>query len=417
MERVPIALVGCGGMGRRHLTGVAALYQSDFRNVDLVAVCDLNAQNANELADEAAQQLGARPRGFTDLGEMARAMPEIQGVDITTDVAAHHGVAVASFELGLHVQCEKPLGLTVRACNRILAAAHRHDRILSVAENFRRDPINRLAKALIADGAIGAPRLMLETSIGGANRMIITPWRHLKLRGTVVLDVGVHNADIMQYYLGEVASVYGEGRLYEPKRFKGDASGPGGFYAKWSANIPEEIEATGEDALYGYLHFANGAIGQWIQDHAGHGKPSHARVVYGSKGSLVSPGDRNGRPLRLTFDGGKEVEGEAILDYAPSYHLSPLAAELFGGERIWTYAFPFPEIDAKILALEYHEFATCIQTGQRPEVTGEVARRDVALVYAALESGVVGRPVTLAEIEQGQIDANQREINAHLGLT
>lgn len=416
MSRVPIAIVGCGGMGRRHLTGVAALYRSDFRNVDLVAACDLNRSNAEDLADEAAQQLGARPRVFTDLGEMARAMPEIKGVDVTTDVAAHHVVAEACFAAGLHVQCEKPLGLTIRACDRILSAAHRHGRILSVAENFRRDPINRLVKALIDDGAIGTPRLMLETSIGGANRMIITPWRHLKLRGTVVLDVGVHNADIMQYYLGDAASVYGEGRLYEPKRVKGDASGPGGFYAKWGASVPDAIEATGEDALYGYIHFASGALGQWIQDHAGHGKPAHARVVYGSKGSLACPGDRNGRPLRLSFDGGKEVDSEEILGYAPSYHLSPLAASLFGGERVWAYAFPFPETDAKILALEYHEFATCIQTGRAPEVTGEVARRDVALVYAALESGAIGRPVTLAEVEQGEIDAYQREIDEHLGL-
>jgi predicted dehydrogenase len=416
MSHVPIAIVGCGGMGRRHLTGVAALYRSGFRNADLVAVCDLNARNANDLADEAAQLLGARPRVFTDLAEMARAMPELRGADVTTDVAAHHVVAEACFAAGLHVQCEKPLGLTIRACRRILDAARRHGRILSVAENFRRDPINRLARALLADGAIGTPRLMLETSIGGANRMIITPWRHLKLRGTVVLDVGVHNADIMQYYLGPAASVYGEGRLYERTRVKGDASGPGGFYAKWAAGFPDEIEATGEDALYGYVRFANGTVGRWIQDHAGHGQPQHGRFVYGSKGSLESPGDRNGRPLKLFFDGGIEISDERILDYAPGYKLGPLAAELFGGERVWTYTFPFRETDAKILALEYHEFADCIETGRPPEVTGEVATRDVALVYGALESGVIGRPVTLAEIERGEVDAYQREIDAALGL-
>ncbi len=112
MERAPIALVGCGGMGRRHLTGVAALYRSDFRNIDLAAVCDLNKQNAEDLADEAAEQLGTRPRVFTDLAEMVRAMPEIQGVDVVTDVAGHVKVATACFELGLHVQCEKPMAIT-----------------------------------------------------------------------------------------------------------------------------------------------------------------------------------------------------------------------------------------------------------------------------------------------------------------
>jgi len=416
VERIPIAIVGCGGMGRRHLTGVAALYGSDFRNVDLVAVCDLNRQNAEDLADEAAEQLGTRPRVFTDLGEMTRAMPEIQGVDVVTDVAGHHRVAVACLEAGLHVQCEKPLAITMRGCNLIVDTAKRQGKILSVAENFRRDPINRLIKALIGDGAIGTPQLMVELTVGGGNRMTITPWRHQKLSGTVALDVGVHNADIMQFYMGEAVTVYGEGRLYERFRYRGEGSGPGGWYAKWAHQVPEQFEATGEDAVFGYIRFASGAIGQWIQHHAGHGQRLQGRYVYGSKGSLTCPGDRNGRPVRLHLDGGKEIVDEAILDYAPSYRLSPLAAQLFGGERVWTYEFPFQVTDSKILALEYHEFGECIRTGRPPEVTGEVGRRDVALVNAAFESGLLGRPVTITEVEQVEVDAYQREIDEHFGL-
>ncbi len=76
-----------------------------------------------------------------------------------------------------------------------------------MAENYRRDPINRLVKALLSDGAIGTPRLMVETGIGGGNRIVITPWRHQKRSGAIVLDAGVHNADILQYYLGPVREV------------------------------------------------------------------------------------------------------------------------------------------------------------------------------------------------------------------
>ena len=105
-----------------------------------------------------------------------------------------------------------------------------------------------------------------------------------------------------------------------------------------------------------------------------------------------------------------------MLDYAPSYRLDPVAATLFGGERPWRYGFDFPAIDRKLLALEYYELATCIRTGAQPEVTGEVARRDVALVYALFESHRAGRPVTLDEVESGAVDAYQREIDTHLGL-
>ncbi|MBX6772393.1 MAG: Gfo/Idh/MocA family oxidoreductase [Chloroflexi bacterium] len=416
MTRTPIAIVGCGGMGRRHLTGLAALDRSDFCNVELVAVCDINQRNAEDLADEAERALGKRPRVFSSITEMVRAMPEIQGADVATDTGSHHRVATECLRAGLHVMVEKPLAITLRGCNLVLQAAREAGRILSVAENYRRDPINRLARALIQDGAIGTPQLMIETSIGGGNQLFITPWRHQKFTGTLTLDAGVHNADILMYYLGDVESAYGEARLYEKYRYKTNTGGPGGFYAKWADQIPDRIEATGEDAMFGYLRYKSGAIGQWIFHHAGHGLPQHVRQVYGSKGSLSSPGDRNGRPLRLYFDGNREIADESILDYAPSYRLSPLAAQLFGGERVWTYSFPFVEIDAKILATEYHEFAECIQTGRAPEVDGLVGRRDTALVYALFESGKLGRPVTLDEVEAVAVDAYQREIDEYLGL-
>lgn len=416
MKRTPLAIVGCGGMGRRHLTGIAALQRSDFCNVELAAVCDINQKNAEDLANEAQQQLGSRPRVFGSVAEMVQAMPELAGADITTEAGSHHRVAAECLRSGLHVQVEKPLAITMRACNLVLDAARETGKILSVAENYRRDPINRLARALIADGAIGVPQLIMETSISGGNQIAITPWRHQKLTGAITLDAGVHNADILQYYFGEVASAYGEGRLFEKYRYKSNSAGPGGFYAKWTEQFPDRIEATGDDAIFGYIRFKSGAVGQWIYHHGGHGLRQHSRFAYGSKGSLTSPGDRNGRPLKLYLGEGREVADSAILDYAPSYRLAPVAAQLFGGERLWTYEFPFVETDAKILATEYHEFADCIQTGQQPEVSGEVGRRDTALVYALFESGKLGRPVSLDEVEAVTIDEYQREIDEHFGL-
>lgn len=413
---VPIALVGCGGMGRRHLTGIAALYRSDFRNVDLMAVCDLNRQNAEDLAEEALQQLGKRPVVFTDLREMARQMPEIQAADVVTDTGTHHRVATDCLEAGFNVQCEKPLAITQRGCDLIISTARRLGKLLTVAENYRRDPINRLARALIQDGAVGTPQLLLETTISGGSQIFITPWRHMKLRGTLAIDAGVHNADVMQYYLGDAVSVYGEGKLFEKYRYKTDTAGPGGFYAKWGASMPDVIEPTGEDALFGYIHFADGVVGQLLFHSGGHGEPTNVRKLFGGKGSITFPGDRNGRPIKLYLDGGKEVSGEEILDYAPSYRLSPVAAQLFGGERAWTYSFPFPETDAKIMALEYHELGECLLTGKAPEVSGEVARRDVALVNAIMESGCLGRPVTIAEVEALAVDTYQREMDVAFGL-
>ena len=415
-EPVRLAIVGCGGMGRRHLAGLAELARTEHHAVDLVAVCDRNERNARDLADEALQLLGRRPAVFTDLAIMTGESDGLEAASCTTDSGSHHLVATQLLESGLHLLCEKPLALTIRGCNRIIAAAQRSGKVLSVAENFRRDPINRLVRALLDDGAIGERQFIMETAVRGRDMVIITPWRHQKLSGAITLDAGVHSADILQYYFGEAVSAFGQTRLFEPTRVVRDAAGPGGYYQKWAAALPETVAATGEDAMFGLITFANGALGQWVDHYAGHGQPFAHRMVFGTRGSIAAPGDRNGRPIRVVPDDGPDVADERILDYAPSYRLEPAAAGLFGGERVWTYDFDFATTDRKILALEYDELARCIRGGLRPEVDGEVGRRDVALVYALFESQVVGRPVTIGEVESSAVDGYQREIDEHLGL-
>jgi predicted dehydrogenase len=283
---------------------------------------------------------------------------------------------------------------------------------VSVAENYRRDPINRLARALIADGAIGTPRLMIETNIGGRSGIAITPWRHLKHAGSITVDAGIHYADIQRYYLGEVRTIYGEVRLHEKVRYNTRSAGPGGFYAQWSSEFPDEIQPTGEDALYAQLTFESGAVGHWVDDHAGHGQPARARQVFGSRGSLDCPGDRNGRPIVLHVDEGGAIDDARILDYAPSYRLEPLAAELFGDERPWTYQMEFNATDACLLALEYFEVGECAVTGAPPEVSASEGLADLALTYAPFESGRLGRPVLLSEVIDGSVDGYQREVES-----
>jgi hypothetical protein len=132
---------------------------------------------------------------------------------------------------------------------------------------------------------------------------------------------------------------------------------------------------------------------------------------------MFCPGDRTGWPIRLEFGGGEAaIEDERILERAPSYHIKPLAAELFGGERPWTYPFTAAEVDAKVLAMELHEFGTCIEGRAEPEVSGEIGLRAVALVHAVSESGLAGRAVTLDEVESSTVDAYQREIDAYYQL-
>jgi predicted dehydrogenase len=289
--------------------------------------------------------------------------------------------------------------------------------LLSVAENYRRDPMSRLTRALLDAGAIGRPTLFLDVSAGSGNRIVITPWRHVKERGGMLLDGGVHNADMMRYIMGEVREVSAKIALWERTRYRPEGGvGVSGFYARWSGEMPESIEATAEDTLVSAISFASGALGQWVQSYAAHGRPFAQRVIYGSSGSLVPGGTRNGVSPQLTLGDGEELTGAPLLSLVGDFHLDGVTAVLFGGERLAGYEMGFPAADRKLLAIEYHELGDCIEQSRTPEVDGLEGRRAVALCYAAFESSTLNRPVTLDEIEAESVGAYEAEINAGLGL-
>ncbi|MGD9713714.1 MAG: Gfo/Idh/MocA family protein, partial [Thermomicrobiales bacterium] len=308
------------------------------------------------------------------------------------------------------------LALTIMGCERVIAAAERSGKLLSIAENYRRDPINRLIRSLLDDGAIGDRQFIMESAVRGRDDLIITPWRHQKLSGTITVDSGVHNADILQYFFGDAFSAYGQTRLFHPVRSARNLAGPGGYYEKWAKDVPGTVEATGEDAIFGLITFAGGTLGQWVDHHAGHGQPMQHRLIFGTAGSISAPVDRTGKPVRLVLDDGTDISDASILEYAPSYRLDPTASALFGEDRPWSYAYDFATTDRKLLAIEYAELAGCIRSGTAPEVDGVTGKRAVALVLALFESQLASRPVTISEIEAGTVNEWQREIDEHYGL-
>jgi predicted dehydrogenase len=418
LNKLRLAIVGCGGMGHRHLAGLAELHCSGLSNFKLVGACDPVLENAESLAQQAEEHFEKRPTVVGNLEELTAV--GVESVDITTTPGYHHTVAIEALQRGWHAMVEKPMGLTVRACNLMRKAAGQSGCILSTAENYRRDPINRLAKALLQAEVIGAPRLLLHNAIGGGNYMLISVWRHQKNSSGVLLDVGVHYADMIEYLLGEVVSVYAQTRLHERIRKNPMAGAPesasaGGVYERWQRKMPAEFEATAEDAAYATLLFKNGVVGQYIEDHAGHGQGMWKRMIFGSAGSLELPGDRSGGSITLKLDGAESIGDERILNFVPDFRLDPVTATLFGGERLWRYNFPFPETDRKIIAIEYADFAAAIHCGSAPEVDAYQGTRSVALSYAMLESGALGRLVTMDEVMSEQVDTYQREINESLG--
>lgn len=412
MERINLGLVGCGGMGTRHLYGLRTLAQTPFNRMDLKAVCDVNPEHAGMAAAEAEKLLGVKPAIFADLEAMAAAMPELDAVDVVTDPAVHHEVACMALDLGLHVMVEKPMAISVRACLKMIRAAERNGRVLSVAENYRRDPSARLARHVVASGAIGTPYMGLFHEVSEGDRIFITPWRHLKNRGGPLVDMGVHYADLIRYQLGDIQEVYGDVRLVAPVRRKADTTWRQyEFYRKQHEDMAQSVRADAEDSSVAVFRMACGATVSWVVGLAGYGSCS-TQLILGTEGCIEGYGTRGGR-IRMRRGREGFLEHEAILAQAEGFEQDAVAAHFFPTGLTSADT----EVDWKLLAMEYYEFGEAIAEDGDVEVDGTEGMKDVAAVYAVFESAVAGRAVGMAEVESGEIDAYQAEIDTVLGIT
>jgi predicted dehydrogenase len=401
---------------------MAELQRAGISPFELAAVCDARREAAVRAADMAEQVLGRRPAIYTDLDELlaGSAGQLLDAVDLVTDVGTHHSLGVPVLLAGKHLMCEKPLGLTVRASWLLVEAAARAGVVLATAENYRRDPMNRLVAALLQSGAIGRPFMALQESVGGGRAVTITPWRHYKDRGGIVVDMGVHYTDLWLYFLGPIARVTGQVALFEPLRHAEAMRGPLAAFYSGGGGTDAPVAATAEDTVSGQVTFAGGALGHLLLSLAGHGEGYYMRRFYGSDGALDAPADRTGRPVRVAepAQGGFRILDEAaVRSFVPGFSLDEPTTRLFGASLLASYDLPFEAIDPKLLALELEDFGRAILDGRSPEVDGQGGLDAVAAIYAFFEASVAGREVGLAEVAAGAIDGYQREIDIALGLT
>jgi predicted dehydrogenase len=409
MDPIAIGLIGCGGMGRRHLRAYAAVAGASPGTFDLVAVCDPRPDAATQAADLAEELLGVRPRVFSSAEELIGS-GIAEAVDVVTDPSVHHLVAGPALAAGLHVTCEKPLGLTVRACREILAAV-RPGVVLSVAENYRRDGPNRLARRVLDSGLLGHVHAMVETSIGGSDQVLITPWRHIREAGPMALDMGVHFLDIFNYFLGPMRTAVGSSFIAEPVRRSapGAAPAPGIDYLE-----PGVFRATGDDSLIGLYQSESGVFVQLTYIPSGPGHHFRQRTVHGRNGSMSVPRDRTGEPVTVQL-GDNQLSGAALREAVGGFALDGITAAFFGPEGT-EYQRPFDYIDAANIGIELDDFAQAVRAGKPVEVDGSGGLAAVAGVWALAESEHLGRPVAIADVTSGTVRAAQTELDTQLGL-
>ena len=144
-DSVRLGVVGAGAIAQ--LAHIPVL--SKMRGAELAAVCDNDRPKARALAD----RFGV-PDVFTDIEDLLE-LDDLDAVVIATPNHLHEPHALSALAAKRHVLCERPLALSSRGVERILAAASRADRKVSVANNHRyRTDVQTLSR-FIAGGELG----------------------------------------------------------------------------------------------------------------------------------------------------------------------------------------------------------------------------------------------------------------------
>jgi predicted dehydrogenase len=397
-------------MGHRHLHAYGALRRVGADGFKLAAVCDPRREAAEHAADLVAELLGSRPAVFASADELI-ASGTVDAIDLVTEPSIHHLIAVPALAAGIHVLSEKPLGVTVRACREMVDAAASSGAILATAENYRRDGPNRLARAVLDSGMLGDIHLMVESNIGGDNAVLISPWRHLREKGSIALDMGVHYTDIFSYLLGDLKRACGVTFIAEPGRVLGAGMVAGGEIEELEPGV---MRATGDDSLVGIFETAAGALIALTYLPSGPGRKWIQRSLHGRNGSMSVPFDRTGGPVVVEL-GERKLTGAELRAELGDFRLEGVTAKLFGPEGT-EYDLPFAEVDAATIAIELDDFIAAIVQRRAPEVDGLAGLLAVAGVWALAESRAAGGFVTIADVADGTISAVQDQIDRAIGL-
>jgi predicted dehydrogenase len=140
------AAVGVNGKGKSNLANIAG-----SGKVDVVALCDIDANSLNEAAATFPDA-----RKYRDWRELLdKEQDHIDSVSVSTPDHMHAPVTLSAIRLGKHVFCEKPLTHSVHEARQVTLAAREAGIVSQMGIQIHSHTCYRTAVQVIQDGALG----------------------------------------------------------------------------------------------------------------------------------------------------------------------------------------------------------------------------------------------------------------------
>lgn len=336
------ALVGCGRISKRHSE---LLGNNLIAGARLCAVCDINIEKCKTIAN----QFGINH--YHDMHEMMIS-EEIDVVVVLTESGNHAKHVIELSRHGKHIIVEKPMALSLKDADQMIAACDAAGiKLFVVKQNRFNVPVIKLREAL-ESGRFG------KLVLGTVRVRWCRPQSYYdqdEWRGTWALDGGVltnqasHHVDLLEWMMGEVESV-----------------------SAFSTRALANIEA--EDTAVVALKFTNGALG----------------VIEAT--TAVRPKDLEGSISVLGERGSVEIGGFAVNQMKTWNFLEETPEDQGVMEK---YSVNPPNVYGYGHQAYYDHVVDSITNNKKHLVDGLEGRKSLELINAIYESIETGQEVAL----------------------
>jgi predicted dehydrogenase len=263
----------------------------------------------------------------------------IEAIINTTPNSAHLETTYAAAAAGKHVFLDKPIANTIDDARAITAACRQAKVVLALGYQRRRESqfrwikqnLDKFGKLVNAEANISRDRL---------GKIDLGSWRYTAegMPGGVMLQIGIHYTDVLEYLIGPVKAVSG--------RF-----------------VRLVLPGDNPDVASLVLEHENGALSTLNASYAS-ASEYYLMNIYGKEASAYYDMHQGLRFLR---------RGSATADVVPCSKNDPIVEEL-------------------------EEFANAVRGDGEPEMDGERSTRSLAVLLAGIRSAREGRRVEIEEV-------------------
>jgi predicted dehydrogenase len=352
------AIIGVGAIARFHARALR-----DLGGVELVAASCRTAEKGRAFAAEFGGKWYASTQGM-----LRKEKPDF--VTIATPSGAHLPAMVAAARAGVHVLCEKPLEISLKRVDRMLAEAETAGVMLGAIFPQRFNPVVRTVREAAAAGRFGAVAVVNSYVPWWRDDAYYGPGRW---QGTKSLDGGgalmnqsIHGVDAVVWIAGATMTDLAPGENPVESVVAMTAV---------RAHDRERLEV--EDTCVAILRFKNGAIGQLLA----------ATSLYPGQLRRIQIGGR---------DGTAEILEEQLIawQFREERPEDAVVRERFAGSSKSSGGAADPlAIDYSNHARNFAEFVSALKNGTKPPLDGREGRKAVAVVEACYKSARTGRAV------------------------